>query len=1691
VTPTGPGRRPVDDATIEITSLPPEDVESTVPSLETAAAAALGESLRALAQDLDAQIAAGGDPARLARLLYERGRLDEERFGAPERALGRYQQALRENRDHLPAIRAARRILLETGNARTALDLFDAEIRLAPDPARKAEVLVAKARVEEHRLGDRAAALLSIQKALDLDRHSRAAQKAGERLLHREESWQALEELYHRMVDTIGEDPVLRAAFEVQRARLHEFRLGGGAAALLRHQAAIERDPACVPALEGLKRLLLAGGRWKDLSGVLEQEASTATDARLQALDHYRVGRAHADRLGQSDRALVALERAAAADPQSLVVLAELGRLLEQAAQWPQRAAVLHREIEATSDPVERLDRIHHLAAVLEEKLDQPAEAMTLHRQALAIDPTFGPALRALGRMYRARGLWPELVDMTLAELERTVDPVRRAAGHHEVGVVLEQQMGRPEEAALQFERALAFDPAYTPAFKALTRLYADLSRFRELAERYEQAADGAKQKAWAIGYLEKAGAIWEERVGELDRAAAAYSRVLDLDDQSLTALHALQRVHERAGRWPDLIRALEREAEHAEHGGEVAAILHRVAEIHEHSVGDADAAIAAFRRVLQVDPRHRPTLSALGRLLTARGRWDDVLDLYARELDVSAGGADKLPVLFKMGEILEQKLGRVNDAVARYREALDADPAWRPALRALSRIHRDRGDWEALAEILDAEARSLTDPSGRAAAFFRVAEIHEDRLGSLDLAAEAYEACLSAAPGDVVAIEALLRLQSARGAWDAAQGAYARLEAATADPGTKLRAILGAAEVFAGPLAEPSKAAASFERALEIDPGCAVALVALEGLHRKLGRTDDLARTLERLAARPGDVASRVAALHQLAHVQETRTHPHVDPAPTYRAVLELSPGDPAALDALERIALVARDGAALADVLVRRLATVRDPALQASCRLRLAEALEVAGDVDGAAREYAAALEVESDLLTAIRGLERTSSARGDRAGMEQAARREASALRDAPSAARALIRAAHGALERRDVDGALRDVERALELDADSEDAAAMLESLLSPRAEEARLADVLSRAATAATTPVRRAALHHRVGELQRDVLRDRTAAAAAFGRALRADVNHVPSLVALAELNLALDQWTEAVVVLQRLMSVAKDADVVRRATLQLADVWDDKLGEPRRAIESLERVLRTSPKNAEALSRLAKGYGHVGEFGLAVETLLRLVDAEETPAAQVEALSRLVDVRIDAGDSKGAADTLRRAMAIESKARLPDRALARLAELLGARGDWEGLAAATRAQIDAVGPADPRSAALHVSLGEILSGRLGRAEDAIGHFRAAVGAAPDRGDWRLQLGALLRKANRLEEAAAEHEAIVAADPLQIAAWRELRRLDERIGRKDRMHLCEAALSYLRAADPVEAHSYRSWRAARPPASWGKVPGELYTSLLHPWARMPAIDLLQATSIHLARLFPPDLEGYGLMPRDRIGPKDGHPLWAGVRSIAEALGVDAELQVFIHRMPGKGVGVEATSPVSIVVPTDLLERSDREQTWVLTRALCSVLFGTFVLARLTPREVDAHLVAMVRPWVPGFGSGVTAEDYLDERAKQIQKALPRAVRKGLEPTAKKHAQSLAVWSPARFVEGAAMTLDRAALLLCDDLATGLDLLKRSDPALVGHPMTTPEETAACLAKSKPALELLRFLASPEHSSLRRAIGIAEV
>jgi len=1618
--------------------------------------------------------------SRAARLHFEIARLYEYPLQDLRRAAAHYQEALNRAPEHVPTIRGARRVLIARKGYQTAAPLFDAEARLTSDPHRKAALFYQKGRLLEDVMGARDEAKTAYQTALELDRGDPALLKAVEQTEMAAEAWGALSRTYERQANAVSQDPRQRAALVVQRARLLERRRGEIDAAIELYETALRLDPDAPGALAALKRLHHSLRRWRDLIRVLELEAGHTKDAAVRVMALYQIGRLHTERLGNRSEALAALERAIAEAPTEPLVLTELSRLYEVAERWDALVSVLERLTDATPAPEERLGFLARIGELHEERLGDEERAQHFYGAALRVEPTYVPALQALGKLYRKRGQWDALVAMHLAEADATDDAPRRASAYARVGEILEQHLDRPSDAIDAHKKALSQVPGYPTAFKALTRLLSDAGHWRELVEVYERAVDQAKTKERAIIHLMKIGAVYEDQLKEPVQAAHAYRRVLERDADHVAAIHALQRATERAGRYAELVEALELEAEKTQDQDEIVALVHRAGEVLDEQLGDRDGALSRFRKVLGVNPRYAPALVSLGRIYFRAGRWEDLLEMYKRELELTPRGPGAVALLHKMGELCEERVGRDEEAVGYYRRALDIDARHAPTLRSLSAKLRERGDWEDLVRVLELELSGATDASTKARIGYQIGEVYEERLGQTDRAIHAYETALKAVPEHRPAIDALSRLRVERKAWTKLVQDLDREAGGTTDLAVFVSALLREGEIWAEELGEPRRAIACYERVLERDPGNVGALMALEPLYRRIGGWESLGHVYDALARVLTDPGARIAALRELARLQEHRgSATGGDPRHTYDAILQAQPDDTIALAALEAIALERGDRRLLADV-DRRLAESRDKAIRSVYLTRLAESLEAAGRPE-AIDAYRAALEADPENLGATRGLSRIAENTGDPVALAEAARREANVATDGEIAAQLLVKSARVRAHRLDDSGgALKDLERALELSPDSVDAADDLSEMLVRERKPGRLADLLSRAAGSAAKPDRVAALWNRVAEIQADALDNLPGAISSLNRVLRAAPNHVPTLRSLSELYNRDGQWTEAVNLLSRVVQLAPDRETLKDAHLALAALWDERLGESSRALVSLQAVLALDADNRHALSRLSSLQEKEGKVDQAAETAAKLVQASRTDAERAQALLHLASVEGKRGDARAELDALLSAVALEGPA--SESALT-LKSLLSTPTEWEAYDRAMQRFLTAARERGDDLGAVYLELARVRQDQLQKAQGAVDILLEGIDAVRDPAALRNELAMRLRMAGRNREAVEQLRTLLYSDLLRPEAWRDLARNFDALGRQGESRLALMPLAILGAASDAEI-GHLATHGARPAvAHEGSLTNDVLKALLPKGPTEEAAgDLLASLGPGLPKLYPPDLEAFGLVARDRVTSRQGHPLRVLADRIASILGVE-DFELYVHRVRSRGLAVELSNPPSLLVPAQVAELPETQQVFLLTRPLAAISAGLHPVEKLTPREVEVLLASACRNVSPGYGSGLTSEDFLADQAKRIHKALPRRVRKSVEGMAGRYVETPRLDFP-RWSAAVGRVCQAVAALLSDDLVACVEVMQRSERELSGL------EGPALVRSSSTVRDLLRFWVSDAGVKLRQQIGMLD-
>ncbi len=102
-------------------------------------------------------------------------------------------------------------------------------------------------------------------------------------------------------------------------------------------------------------------------------------------------------------------------------------------------------------------------------------------------------------------------------------------------------------------------------------------------------------------------------------------------------------------------------------------------------------------------DPNDAQAFQALEEELFLAGDWAGVIEIYERRLSaesIANQPREQAAIHCRIGQVHQQRLSEPERAIACYREALQIDSQYRPALTRLRKLHASQGQWEVAVQI-------------------------------------------------------------------------------------------------------------------------------------------------------------------------------------------------------------------------------------------------------------------------------------------------------------------------------------------------------------------------------------------------------------------------------------------------------------------------------------------------------------------------------------------------------------------------------------------------------------------------------------------------------------------------------------------------------------------------------------------------------------------------------------------------------------------------------------------------------------------------------------------------------------------------------------------------------------------------------------------------------------------------------
>jgi tetratricopeptide (TPR) repeat protein len=1116
----------------------------------------------------------------------------------------------------------------------------------------------------------------------------------------------ALEAAEEAVRDTKMGAPVKAALLrEVAEAWLLRVGDAGRAARLLEGAAAADRDGRELAALA-----LALAGEWNDLAGFLAKSGDAS--ALVEA--------AHvlADRLGDEAAAAKTLEKA---------------RGPENARDRDQNPYPLEHLVElASSDGHSGLD----LAALLRRKLElvgQDAGAKP-ERHATAF--------------------------LLASELERA---------------------GAAAEAAALLA-PLSSDPVGSwgqrLALMARRRLAIARGAWAEVAQIYGELARGAGHAAFGRAYLRRAAEVQDARAGDAAGAAAVYAELAAGDPADAGLARALLRLRLSSGDFAASVAQLEALArQRAESRG---ASLRRAAGLAESRLNDLENAVRLRREALGSD-QDLLAVEDLARLYRKQGDKTRLSQAYRQAAKLASGEKDERTAaayLCAAGSI-DLALGHVREAEDAFRDAAKRAPHDVHARAALAMLFRRGSRWKELAETLDALTGLATHDALRAATLRELGRITAGKLGDQKGARAYLEKALKLQPQDAGALHALAELYGDAGEWGQAVALRERAVAASGESVRAAAILLEIGDIEERHRKDDEAARKAYARALDVDEGSVEALRALAQLHRKAKRHGDLLHVLRRELDLVQDQQRRLALYLEIARLADQAENDAAASLDGYRAALAIDPANAPALAGLERLAR--RDGRwdMMADALRGAPRTLRNVRALGEALEKLGQWSELAdvrrveleltedgrdahraamalaqlheeklADVDGAARFYRRALELDAQEPRPLHALAKLFESNGRWAELADVLERELQML---PAEGRSddklklLLRI--GELRRDKLDRwaeAGHAYEGVLELDERHLPALTALEDIYGRMGREVDLLRVLERKA-AAVEGSDRAELYGRIAEV-RERRGDADASLAALKEAFQADSSNRNTFTALERLCYKRERWADVMWLYDTAIKLIEDG--ASRA-YRLGDLYARRgqillqyLGQPGEAAASYLRVIELDPDNDTALKFLESIFSQQGDWVGLIKAYEKRAELTTDDDRRLETLRRAA--RVAAAKRKDPAEAARIYERILEVDPADGEALDALEKYYEKQQDWDKLVTVLTMRLATAGAGDSAVAML-TRIAQICEEGLRDENRAIDHYRRILEIAPGNKEALDALGRIYESTEKWAE----------------------------------------------------------------------------------------------------------------------------------------------------------------------------------------------------------------------------------------------------------------------------------------------------------------------------------------------------------
>lgn len=629
---------------------------------------------------------------------------------------------------------------------------------------------------QEYNIDQAAAAYMNIL-AMDPERNS--AFDLLEKLYIDNEKWPELLNAYVERSNVVT-DPAARLDFTFRAAKVAEEKMEDVSTAyqvLLAMVTEFWKNPQFH---DEIQRLAEASQNWPtqiEVYSGLSEESDQDPNRRDDSLMlHNYLGGWYFTRMHQPDIAWQHLSFVTEQDPTNVSARDIMADCFEQMGNssvgeeamnaWSQQVGVLNERLELTVASEDRVNVLLRIGNTFESHIGDVDNAEKAYKQAHATVPERLDAMVALARVYEAKGMWNELVALLDEEVAVIEDDDQKCETLYHSGEVFESCLSDYDKAVAKYNAVLAINPAHHNALVGAERLDAALERWDELLNIYDLQLAAFDTDDERIEIYAKKSQVYETKLNRLADAIDCMNQVTLIQPDNLMGIEQLERLYEIAERWQDLIDQINTHINVLDDASQHIELYRKLGTVFRDKLGDQTSAIDAFLNLISIQPNDIPALYALADLYQAGEDYYSSIDYLKRVIECLSDSNEITDVHYRIGMLNYVQLTDDVSAEACFKNCLDINAGYMPAIDALKQIYEGREDWLSVVRILKQKVEFTRELDEKAKINCELGYVSLNHIGDAVNAYPYYEEALSLQPDYVDAAWPLAEKCLAEESW-------------------------------------------------------------------------------------------------------------------------------------------------------------------------------------------------------------------------------------------------------------------------------------------------------------------------------------------------------------------------------------------------------------------------------------------------------------------------------------------------------------------------------------------------------------------------------------------------------------------------------------------------------------------------------------------------------------------------------------------------------------------------------------------------------------------------------------------------------------------------------------------------------------------------------------------------------------